>query len=146
MDKFVKECFVKNVHHFDALKIWQFLQIGHKVSLEIDEENKKEIRICISFKKTEYLFVRNRNIITDIEKDFDKAISYVSLCRLIEEDPIEGFTIGNISEEDSTSMIDVISCNHENVYYGRISAIDEKNEENKRIKVAIYIKDNNKKD
>lgn len=43
-------------------------------------------------------------------------------------------------------MIDVISCNHENVYYGRISAIDEKNEENKRIKVVIYIKDNNKKD
>lgn len=58
MDKFVKECFVKNVHHFDALKIWQFIQIGHEVSLEIDEENKKEIRICISFKKTESLVSR----------------------------------------------------------------------------------------
>lgn len=141
MDKFVKECFVKNVHHFDALKIWQFLQEGHRVSLEIDEENKKQIRICISFKKTEYIYAR-RHIIPGIEKDCDKMIDTIFFCKLIDEEPNEGYTIGNISEEDSIPMVDVIKCNHKNVYYARISAIDEKNEENKRIKVVIYIKRN----
>lgn len=146
MDKFVKECFVKNVHHYDALKIWQMLQIGQKVSLEIDNENKKEIRITISFKKQEYLFATNKSFIPVLGEDSVKMISSCFLNKLIDEELDEGYSIGNLSEEDSIPMVDVINCNHEKVYYGRISAIDEKNEENKRIKVVIYIKEKNKED
>lgn len=144
MDKFVKECFVKNVHHFDALKVWQMLQIGQKLSLKNDNENKKEIRLTISFKKPEYLFVTNRSIFPDLAEDSVKMISSVFLNKLIDEEPNEGYSIGNLSEEDSIPMVDVINCKYEEVYYGRISAIDEKNEENKRIKVVIYIKEKNK--
>lgn len=89
----------------------------------------------------EYLVASTRSIIPNLENDFDKMVGSVSINLLIAEEPDGGFCIGSLSKEDSSYMVDVINCNHKEVYYGRISAMDEKNEENKRIKVAIYIKE-----
>lgn len=146
MDKFVKECFVANVLYFDALKIWKMLQIGQKVSLSKNTDNNKEINVTISFKDKEYSFASTRCLIPDLEKEIDKMVGSISLNLLIAEEPEGGFLIGNLSKEDSVHMVDVINCNHTEVYYGRISAIDEKSEENKRIKVAIYVKECKKRD
>lgn len=74
----------------------------------------------------EYLVASTRCIIPNLENDFDKMVGSVSINLLIAEEPDGGFCFGGLSKEDSSYMVDVINCNHKEVYYGRISAMDEK--------------------
>lgn len=144
MGKFLKECFVTKVHHFDALEIWDRLKIGQQVSLEKKtDEDKDEIELTVSFKNVEYFAEFNGMLQHDVTQE--NVAGNVSLKRLFPKDLKNGYRIGNLSKEDSKLIIDVISCGHGDVFDARIAYLDEKNEENKRIKVVIYIKEKNKK-
>lgn len=102
MDKFVKECFVKNAHHFQVLDVWEDLKVGTVLSLIYDKQYPKEAKVM-----------------------FNNQV------------------IGFISEVDSKLIIDILECKHDDIFNVRVAYKDEKNEENKRIKVVIYIKEKN---
>lgn len=99
MDKFVKECFVKNVYHFQTLDVWQKISVGTELKLVYDEKYPKEAKVL-----------------------FDEH------------------EIGLLSEDDSKLIIDILECKHDDIFNAKVAYKDEKNEENKRIKVVIYIK------
>lgn len=99
MDKFVKECFVKNVHHFQVLDVWEELKVGTELRLTYDKKYPKEALVTL-----------------------DQRV------------------IGNLSEDDSKFIIDILECKYNDIFYAKVAYKDEKNEENKRIKVVIYIK------
>lgn len=101
MDKFVKECFVKNVHHFQALDVWEKLHVGMELKLKYNEKHPKEVLVTL-----------------------DECV------------------IGNLSEDDSKLIIDILEYEYKGIFIAKVAYLDEKNEENKRIKVVIYIKRN----
>lgn len=101
MDKFVKECFVKNVHHFQVLDVWEKLHVGMELELKYNEKYPKEVLVTL-----------------------DECV------------------IGNLSEDDSKLIIDILEYEYKGIFIAKVAYLDEKNEENKRIKVVIYIKRN----
>lgn len=154
MGKYVKECFVTKVFHFDALNNWSKLNVGNKVFLLGSQELDDEVRVMLPTDEgegcTKATFLL-KNVdgfsqlnFNDGENLGDKKITIPSE-NLDLSTPKCDIHIGNLSKEDSLSIIDVINSGYSYVYYGRIAYLDEKSEENKRIKVVIYIKDNNKK-
>lgn len=147
MGKFVKECFVTKVYHFDALKNWKKLNISDKVFLLDSKEHADEVRVMLATSNGENdvkakLFLNNVEGFENMDfANKDKQEVTISYEHLNFELPKCDVHIGNLSKEDSKSIIDVIKSGHSYIFYGMISCLDEKNEENKRIKVAIYIKE-----
>lgn len=39
-NKFLKECFLQNIYHYEALEVWEKLKIGQVLSLDKDEDKK----------------------------------------------------------------------------------------------------------
>lgn len=39
MSVYYKECFLEQIYHFDALKVWKAIDIGLKVSFRFDDNN-----------------------------------------------------------------------------------------------------------
>lgn len=42
-NKFLKECFLQNIYHYEALEVWEKLKIGQILSLDKDEDKKKVV-------------------------------------------------------------------------------------------------------
>lgn len=142
MDRFVKECFVTKIYRYEALEIWEQIKIGQELSLtENKEEDKEEILLTISSKEFEYRTAFND--IIRINSKTETGDVMISLKCVSQKENNKEYKIGTLNKDDSKSIIDIISCGYQDIFSARIVSKDDKNEENKRIKVVIYIKEKN---
>ena len=126
---FLKECNVKKTNQYDALKVWNLLEISKQ--LYLFNEDKKE---CVS------LYYKVTNEDKEKEED-DDAFN--------ERFPIKVFKIGNLSEEDATPIdkflkarqtSDINEHYEDDLFECLICKCDKTADEDKRFSVAIFIK------
>lgn len=112
MDKFIKECYLQKTNQYDTLSVW-------------DEIQELGVELAISFDEKE------RNVIARLESDPSKVI-------------------GVISEEDSKSLKPYLEAGwnvynkeiiEKPLYIGKVSRVDDKADENKRLSICVFIKD-----
>ncbi|SEA55953.1 hypothetical protein SAMN05216462_1794 [Xylanibacter ruminicola] len=112
MCKFFKECYLQKTNQYDALSVWdQIKELGVTLAISFDEKEK--------------------NVIARLESDPSKVI-------------------GVISEEDSKSLKPYLEAgwnvyNNKKIdkplYIGKVSRVDDKADENKRLSICVFIID-----
>lgn len=114
MIKFIKECYLQKTNQYNALCVWSKI-------------NNLGVELAISFDEKE------ENVIARLTSDLSKII-------------------GGISEEDSKSLRPYLEAGWnkydkntnkiENpLFFGSVSRVDEKADENKRLSICIYVID-----
>ena len=113
MSIFVKECSVINIYHRGALKVWDKINVGVNLTLKKHSLNGKSKDI-IDAK------------VIDLEyKKGEKT-----------------WIIGELSETDSTFIVDILNMGWDKVFSAYISYKDDNNpSENNKLKVVIYIEE-----
>lgn len=122
---FLKECQVQKTNQYDAFVVWKLLKKGKpKYLFLVDKENGQEPRSMFKDDELE-LFYKT----TEKEE------------KSIKEDNRKGrYCIGVLSSEDSESIIKYVEAGWDDLFDVVISKFDPKEDESKRIKVAIFIK------
>lgn len=141
MSIFVKECSVINIYHRDALKVWDQINVGDgvrlvlsgaKISIEGYEGNNDKVA------------VGKLNTIKEQISDSERPKNIDIIIGIKEGDHFA--SIGELSEDDSKLIIDFLRQGWRESLSGRISSVQSGDkDENKRIKVVIYIEENPKK-
>lgn len=136
---FVKECSVINIYHRDALKVWDQIKVGDGVRLVLSGA-----KILPEKEYKDKVDVYELNTIKEeiIDKEKPKTIDLI--IGIKEGDHF--VSIGELSEDDSKLIIDFLRQGWRESLSGRISSVQSGDkDENKRIKVVIYIEENPKK-
>lgn len=97
MNTYYKECFVEQVYHYEALKIWQDLKTGDNLHLIYDDKHGKVV----------------------VKKDIS--------C------------LGVLGEDDSKSILPFLKAGWTDVFTAQLCFKSEKDSEDKRIKIVIYL-------
>lgn len=114
MSIFVKECSVINIYHRDALKVWDQIKVGDNLTLQKHSLNGKSKDI-IDAK------------VIDLEYKKGKKT----------------WIIGELSEVDSSFIVDIMNMSWKDVFSAHISYKDDNNpSENNKLKVVIHIEQN----
>jgi len=125
MDKFFKECNVTKLYHFQALEVWDDLKTGVKLKVcKPGEPVKPDVH--------DYPF-----------KD-EGHVACLKYEKKVEQNKSpKKYAIGVLSEEDSKFIFEILDQGWEDVFSARISAKMDNMDEDKSLKVAVYINDSN---
>lgn len=124
MSIFVKECSVINIYHRDALKVWDKIKVGVNLTLKKHSLNGDSDGIVDAK-------------VIDLEYEYNSGDGNNEKIKCI---------IGELSETDSTFIVDILNMGWNKVFSAYISYIDDNNpSENNKLKVVIYIEENPKK-
>ncbi len=111
-NKFLKECLLQDIYHYEALEVWEELKIGQELSLDKDKD-----KVVLVYKKKEK---------EDDDKKENNSIHF----------------IGRLSDDDAKFIYDIIEAGHKKIFVGIVSfKPSETADENKRSKVVIKIKE-----
>lgn len=125
---FLKECQVQNSNHYDAFEVWNLLKEKPKHLFLVCKENGQEPRSM--FKDDELELFYKVSVDEKKLKNTDGTVKYKK----------DKYCIGVLSSEDSESIIKYVEAGWEDLFDVVISKFDPKEDESKRIKVAIFIK------
>ena len=111
MNRYFFECFVEQIYHFEALdnKLLKKLKPGKDVAFISLSDN-------------------------DDDKE-DKSGTYKNQVLV----KFENKKLGVLSVEDSNKMLPFLHEGWAELFSGKICSVYDKNEENKRIKIVVYI-------
>lgn len=119
MSIFVKECSVINIYHRDALKVWDQIKVGDKLELKKHSLNGNQGGIVDAK-------------VIDLEYEYEKDNGNEKIKCII----------GELSETDSTFIVDILNMGWDKVFSAYISYKDDNNpSENNKLKVVIYIEE-----
>lgn len=114
--RYLKECFVESIYHYDALLVWN--------KLETHSENNCQLSFYY-----------------DPNKYKDNKIK----VGLKEDDSKSPTIIGELNVDDSKIIIDVVSQGYTDVFSAIIiQKKDDVTDENKKIKVVVYVNERSK--
>ena len=119
---FLKECQVQNSNQYDAFEVWDLLKEKPKHLFLVCKENGQEPRSMFKDDELELFYEVSEDEKNSLTLDKDK------------------YCIGVLSSEDSESIIKYVEAGWEDLFDVVISKFDPKEDESKRIKVAIFIK------
>lgn len=120
MNRYFFECFVEQIYHFEALdnELLKKLEPGKDVAFVSKLGNKDD----------------------DGDKD-DKSDTYKNQVFVKFDNKI----LGVLSVEDSNKMLPFLHEGWAELFSGKICSVNDKNEENKRIKIVVYINNSKQK-
>lgn len=120
MSIFVKECSVINIYHRDALKVWDQIKVGVNLTLKKHSLNGDSDGIVDAK-------------VIDLEYEYNSGDGNKEKIKCI---------IGELSETDSTFIVDILNMGWDKVFSAYISYKDDNNpSENNKLKVVIYIEE-----
>lgn len=116
MNRYFFECFVEQIYHFEALdnKLLKKLKPGKNVVFATLSDDKND----------------------DDDKDKeDKSGTYKNQVLV----KFENKKLGVLSVEDSNKMLPFLQEGWNELFSGKICSVYDKDDENKRIKIVVYI-------
>ena len=115
MNRYFFECFVEQIYHFEALdnELLKKLEPGKDVAFATLSDDKND---------------------DDKDKE-DKSDTYKNQVLVKFDNKISGV----LSVEDSNKMLPFLQEGWAKLFSGKICSVNDKNEENKRIKIVVYI-------
>ena len=115
MNRYFFECFVEQIYHFEALdnELLKKLEPGKDVEFATLSDDKND---------------------DDKDKE-DKSGTYKNQVLVKFDNKI----LGVLSVEDSNKMLPFLHEGWAELFSGKICSVYDKNEENKRIKIVVYI-------
>lgn len=118
MNRYFFECFVEQIYHFEALdnELLKKLELGKKVEFASLSDDKND---------------------DDKDKE-DKSDTYKNQVLV----KFENKKLGVLSIEDSNKMLPFLQEGWIKLFSGKICSVNDKDDENKKIKIVVYI--NNK--
>lgn len=148
MRKYIKECFVKSVLHYDALKVWNQLQVGDDLRMSSDRSPDLQIRV-LNAKRHDQVVNLNAvdvKVLHNFNRELKPQAIKLFITKKWPKDGTEAlidkdFCIGELSIDDGSLIADIIAQGHD-IFEASISLMDDKAEEDRKIKVVIYIKEN----
>lgn len=117
MNRYFFECFVEQIYHFEALdnKLLKKLKPGKNVVFAtLSDDNDDD---------------------GDKAKDGDKDDTYKNQVLV----KFENKKLGVLSVEDSNKMLPFLQEGWIKLFSGKICSVHDKDDENKRIKIVVYI-------
>ena len=118
MNRYFFECFVEQIYHFEALdnKLLKKLEPGKDVAFATLSDDKND---------------------DDKDKE-DKSGTYKNQVLV----KFENKKLGVLSVEDSNKMLPFLQEGWKELFSGKICSVYDKDDENKRIKIVVYINKN----
>ena len=118
MNRYFFECFVEQIYHFEALdnKLLKKLKPGKDVAFATLSDDKND---------------------DDKDKE-DKSGTYKNQVLV----KFENKKLGVLSVEDSNKMLPFLQEDWKKLFSGKICSVYDKDDENKRIKIVVYINKN----
>lgn len=120
MNRYFFECFVEQIYHFEALdnELLKKLEPGKDVAFATLSDDKND---------------------DDKDKDKeDKSGTYKNQVLV----KFENKKLGVLSVEDSNKMLPFLHEGWAKLFSGKICSVNDKDDENKRIKIVVYINKN----
>lgn len=109
--RYLKECFVESIYHYDALSVWN--------KLKTHSEN--NCQLSFYYDPNKY---KDNKIKVELKEDDSKSPTI----------------IGELNVDDSKIIIDVVSQGYTDVFSAIIiQKKDDVTDENKKIKVVVYV-------
>lgn len=116
---FLKECFVENIYQYDALIHWDEL---------------KKSPCCVRFRWDDKV-----GVIVSLNK-CGSCIGEKQ-CSISGTSHMENVDLGTLPKEDVNTIDKILQANWKKVFCGIVSYVnDSASDENKKIKIAIYVK------
>ena len=118
MNRYFFECFVEQIYHFEALdnKLLKKFKSGKNVVFATLSDDKND---------------------DDKDKE-DKSGTYKNQVLV----KFENKKLGVLSVEDSNKMLPFLHEGWAKLFSGKICSVNDKDDENKRIKIVVYINKN----
>lgn len=118
MNRYFFECFVEQIYHFEALdnELLKKLEPGKDVAFATLSDDKND---------------------DDKDKE-DKSGTYKNQVLV----KFENKKLGVLSVEDSNKMLPFLHEGWAKLFSGKICSVNDKDDENKRIKIVVYINKN----